>query len=529
MSQMLKSSGALGAATFTSRVLGLVREIAYARFMGDGWVAGAFMLAFMVPNLFRRLLGEGALTASFIPIFKEKEKVEGDAEMWRAANAVISALIIGATAIIILGIIVVSIRLLFPFQTQQTALMFRLLRIMFPYVLLVCLAAIFMGMLNARGHFFVPAIGAAMLNVVMIASVFLVAPALGRTLDTQIRGLAIGVVLAGIVQAAFQLPLLRREGFSYQWTSPFGDPTVKRVIRQMLPATIGVAAYQLNVMFTQGIAFYVDPGVVASFNYAVRLMELPQGVFGLSLATYLLPTLAGLSAEKKYDEFRSTLGDGLGYLVFINLLATVLLVILAEPMIRLLFERGRFVLYSTARASLALVYLAPGLLAFSMVNILARAFYALGDTATPMKISVLCLALNAVLTFLFIRSLRQGGLGVANTLSSIVNVCLLAYALRKKIERIELRSLIQQAPAMISAAVIAGTAAWMADYWYDRLIGHANLILKMGAVLFPALFATLVYFTICWQLKVPYMKDISRVVSSVARRLRPARRASHSC
>src|SRR3954466_6334204 len=213
---MLKSSGAMAVATLTSRVLGMVREIVYAGFMGNTWIASAFMLAFMVPNLFRRLLGEGALTAAFIPIFKEKEKVEGETEMWRAANAVISGLIVGATAIVILGIIVVSVRLWFPFRSEQTFLMFRLLRVMFPYVLLVCLAAILMGMLNARGHFFIPAIGAAMLNVVMIASVFLLAPALGHGLERQIFGLAIGVVLAGVVQAAFQMPMLHKEGFRFR-------------------------------------------------------------------------------------------------------------------------------------------------------------------------------------------------------------------------------------------------------------------------------------------------------------------------
>src|SRR5207253_836138 len=194
---------------------------------------------------------------------------------------------------------------------------------------------------------------------------------------------------------------------------PWQDQTVRRVGRQMLPAAVGVAAYQLNVMFTQGIAFWLDPGVMASFDYAVRLMELPQGVFGLSLATYLLPTLSGIAAEKKFDEFRSTLGDGLGYLVFINLLASILLIILAEPMIRLLFERRAWAADATARASLALACLAPGLVAFSMVNILARAFYALGDTKTPMKTSVFCLTLNAILTFALVFQFKQAGLGVA--------------------------------------------------------------------------------------------------------------------
>jgi len=520
MSQMLKSSGALGAATLTSRVLGLLREIAYARFMGDGWVAGAFILAFMIPNLFRRLLGEGALTAAFIPIFKEKEKLEGDVEMWRAANAVISGLLVAAVVIIVIGVAVVSGILKFGHFDGQNLLMLQLLRVMFPYVLLVCLAAILMGMLNARGHFFVPAIGAGMLNVVMIASVFLIAPLMRHGLENQIFGLAIGVLVAGCVQAGFQVPVLRREGFRYRWTAPWKDETVRRVVRQMLPATIGVAAYQMNVMFTQGIAFWVDPTVVASFNYAVRMMELPQGVFGLSLATYLLPTLSGLSAEKKYDEFRTTLGDGLGYLVFINLLASILLMLLAEPMIRLLFERGRFDAYSTSRAALALLYLAPGLLAFSMVNILARAFFALGDTKTPMKVSIFCFGLNAVLTFALIFPLRQGGLGLANTLTSVINVGLLGYALRKKIGGLELRRLWQQVPGMAGAAFVAATMAWLISWQWQNRVAHTNLWLKIGAVAVPSLVAAFLYFGICWQLKVPYMSDIVRMVPARLR-IRP--------
>ncbi|MDB6122618.1 MAG: integral rane protein MviN, partial [Pedosphaera sp.] len=240
----------MAAATMTSRVLGMVREMIYARFMADGWEAGAFQLAFMVPNLFRRLLGEGALTASFIPIFKDKEKNASEAEMWRSANAVISGLIIASCVIIGLGMIGVSLALEVGHFEAETDLMLRLLRVMFPYVLLVCLTAVFMGMLNARGHFFIPAIGAAVLNVVMIASVLWLAPHMGRELSEQIFALAIGVLLAGVAQAAFQLPSLHREGFRYHWASPWNDETVRRVLRQMVPATIGVAAFQINVLMT---------------------------------------------------------------------------------------------------------------------------------------------------------------------------------------------------------------------------------------------------------------------------------------
>ena len=521
MSQMLKSSGAMGAATLTSRVFGLVREIVYARFMGDGWVAGAFMLAFMIPNLFRRLLGEGALTAAFIPVFKEKEKTAGEPEMWRAANAVISGLIASSAVLIAAGVIGVSIALMAGVGSGTNALMLELLRVMSPYLLLVCLAAVFMGMLNARGHFFVPAMGATMLNVVMIASVLWLAPRIGPRLDQQIFGLAIGVVIAGIAQATFQLPLLRKEGFRYQWVSPWRDPTVRRVVEQMIPGAIGVAAFQINVLVTQGFAFWVDPGVVASFNYAVRLMELPQGVFGISLATYLLPTLAGLAAEKKYPEFRATLGQGLGYLVFVNLLASALLLVLAEPMVRLLFERGKFDEASTARASLALACLAPGLVAFSVVNILARAFYALGDTKTPMRISIFCLALNAVFAAGLIWRFKQAGLGVANTASAVVNVGLLLHALRRKLGKLELAGVRRHFASLLGAAIVAGAAAWWFAIECEKRFGHATLLPRAGQVFGPILAAVIIYFALAFWLKVPFAGEF---VGLITRRMDKVRR-----
>src|SRR5258708_11351976 len=228
MSQMLKSSGAMAAATLTSRVLGMVREMVYANFMGTTWVASAFLLAFQIPNLFRRLLGEGALTAAFIPIFKEKEKLEGDAAMWRASNAVISGLIVLTCIVVALGFLVVRAALAFGHDRfeAKTLLMLSLLRVMLPYLILACLTAVFMGILNARGHFFIPAMGATMLNVVMIASVFFLAPHAGRRLDEKIFALAIGVLAAGVAQAAFQLPSLWREGFAFHWVNPWPDETV---------------------------------------------------------------------------------------------------------------------------------------------------------------------------------------------------------------------------------------------------------------------------------------------------------------
>lgn len=518
MSQMLKSSGAMALATLTSRVLGMVREMVYASFMGNTWVASAFVMAFQVPNLFRRLLGEGALTAAFIPIFKQKEVRDGEPEMWRSANAVISGLVTVAGVLTVLVVLGISIALVSGVYQPETRLMLRLLRLMFPYMLLVCLAAVFIGMANARGHFFVPALGAVMLNVIMIASVLVLAPRMGFEIQDQVRGLAIGVVVAGLAQAFFQLPSLMREGYRYQWVSPWRDPTVREVVRKMLPGSIGVAAFQINVLLTQCFSFWLEPTVVSTFNYSVRLMELPQGMFGVSLATYLLPTLSGLAAEKKFPEFRDTLRQGLGHLAFANLLAAAISLALAEPIVRLLFERGVFGPDATHRVAMALACLAPGLLMFSMNNILARAFFALGDTSIPMKISVFCLALNLAFAFLLVREYRESGLALANTLSACFNLALLLYALRRKLSRLDFGHLPGTLFALIGAAVLAGLSAGGLSRWWEGHLGHRTLVFKMGAVFVPGAVASAGYWLLALWLKVPAATEMTALIAKKLRK-----------
>lgn len=523
MSQMLKSSGAMALATLSGRVLGLAREVVYAAFMGNTWVASAFVMAFQVPNLFRRLLGEGALTAAFIPIFKQKEVQEGEREMWRTANAVISGLVAVAAAITLLVAIGISIALLVGVRNAETRLMLRLLRLMFPYMLLVCLAAVLIGMANARGHFFVPALGAVVLNIVMIASVLWLAPRMGVRLDQQIFGLAIGVLAAGFAQSVFQLPSLSREGYRYRWVSPWADPTVHQVVRKMLPGSIGVAAFQINVLITQCFAFVFDPSIVSTFNYSVRLMELPQGMFGISLATYLLPTLAGLAAEKKYPEFRQTLRQGLGALALANLIATAIALALAEPIVRLLFQRGMFSENATHRVALALACLAPGLLMFSMNNIVARAFYALNDIKTPMKISVFCLAVNLVMAFWLVKYFQRTsiggevGLAIANTVSASFNVVLLIYALRRKLGFLGMSSLRQSLVGLMSGALLAGIVAALVYRLWELKLGHRTLSVKFGAVFVPGTAAGLVYWISALWLRVPAALELTELILSKVR------------
>lgn len=552
---MLKASGAMAAATLLSRVLGLLREQAYMYFLGTTWVNDAFQYAFTVPNLFRRLLGEGALTAAFIPVFKEKERLHGEVEMWQAANAVISGLLVSATVIVGLVLVLVSLALAYgapvggpppavgigavhqeaaaatnwlaltgghvhmwsPGQfPPKIVLMLRLLRVMFPYMILVCLTAVMMGMLNARGHFFIPAMGAAMLNVVMIASVYWLAPKFGaglpreQKLPVQIFALAYGVLAAGVAQAAFQLPTLRRDGFRYRWVSPWKNEIVRRVVRQMIPGTIGVAAYQINVALVQLVAFFVGTGVISSFNGATRLMELPQGMFGISLATFLLPTLSGLAADKNYPEFRATLRSGLASLMFLNLIASVLLVALAEPIVRLLFEHGdKFTATSTIRVASALICLAPGLVAFSTANILARAFYALGDTKTPMKISIVCLSINFLASCLLMPPLQERGPGIANICSSALNVGLLFFALRKKLGKLEMQSLRHDFLCLLWMAVGAGFVALLAWRFWESRLHHDTLALKIGAVFVPAIIAGGLYWLAALLARIPAAREMT--------------------
>jgi putative peptidoglycan lipid II flippase len=328
-------------------------------------------------------------------------------------------------------------------------------------------------------------------------------------------------LLAGLVQAFFQLPSLSKEGFRYTWVAPWQDPTVREVARKMIPGSIGVAAFQINVLVTQCFSFWFDPTIVSTFNYSVRLMELPQGMFGISLATYLLPTLSGLAVEKKFPEFRQTLAQGLSHLAFANLLASAIAVSLAEPIVRLIFEHGKFGPEATQRVAVALACLAPGLLLFSMTNILARAFYALNDIKTPMKISILCLALNLLFALWLVQRYREAGLGIANSLSACFNVALLTYGLRRKLAHVGLAGLGRTLLLLASSAVLSGLIATIVSQLWESRLGHRTVSLKIGAVFVPAIAAGLFYWVVALWLRVPSAQEMSSLLlQKVGRRLR---------
>ncbi len=517
---MLKASGSLGAATMLSRILGMVRVMIYARFMGDTWVASAFYFAFQIPNLFRRLLGEGALSAALVPILKETEVRQGRDSMWQAASAALSLIFCLCSASVLLLAGICSLALwLGEGMTERNRLFFELLRLMSPYVLMVCLAAVLMGICNVRGHFFVPALGATMLNVIAIAAVLVLAPLMGTRLEDQIFGLVAGVLLAGLVQMVFQLPLLAREGFRPRFTAPWRHPSVGEISRRMAAGIVGVAAFQINVVFTQWIAFRQEDHIVASYEYAVRLMELPQGVIGISLATFMLTALSGLAARNRYPEFCRTLKEGMGHVIFANCLAASMLFVLAEPIVRLLFQYGEFDETSTERCRFALRCLVPGLVSFSLVNVAARAYFAMGDVKTPMRYSVYCFAANAALAIPLVPYLEEGGLGIANTISSMLNLCLLALGLRRRLPQLSYRDMLGSLGAVLAAAAAAGCLAWGCHRWIEGWMGHEALSARLAGVFAPLILGGVLYLGLSLWWRVGSAQESLSLASSLARRL----------
>ena len=470
MSKMLKSTSLMGAATLISRVLGLVREMVFAHLFGAGVVKGAFDIAYMVPNLFRRLLGEGALTAAFIPIFKGKLETEERQEVWRSANAVISGLVVVVSALIGLVLLGVGVAIGVGEFPEKTDLMLRLLMVLFPYVGFICVAAIFMGMLNAQGSFFVPALAPVLLNLIVIFSALFLIPGESEAKSHGVFVIAFAVLFAGFAQMAYMLPSLIKRGYRYRWVRPWGESVTKEVVQKMIPGTIGVAAFQINMMVTMLFAFAIGEGIVASFNYAVRLMEFPQGVFGVSLCTFMLPTLSGIAAKKEYGAFSKTLNRGLQFLIYVNFVVIGVTFVLAEPITRLILERGAFSVLDTANTSGALRYLAPSLIGYSFCGLLARAFYALGDVRTPMIISVVSLAVNLLIALLLVPPFKQNGLALANTLSSLGQAGLLMRALRIKLNG-RWNPFEGLKPALVCAPIAAGAAGlvWLSSQWLAPL------------------------------------------------------------
>jgi putative peptidoglycan lipid II flippase len=483
-----RSAGVIGIATMTSRVLGLVRDQVMAYLFGAGGQMDAFNVAFRIPNLVRDLFAEGAMSAAFVPAFT-RQLTGGDRERaWRLGNLVITTLVLVTGAVVAAGMVFSGpITRLFagsyaevPGKLELTA---QLTRVMFPFLTLVAVAAAFMGMLNALHRFFVPAVSPAMFNVGSIVCTVVLVPVMPMLGWPAIMAPAIGVLVGGFGQAAAQWPLLRREGFRLRPLLDFRDPGLREVLVLMGPGVIGLAGVQINVLVNTILAAREGDGPVSWLNYAFRLMYMPIGLFGVSIATAALPSLSRHAAREAHGEMRATIAHGLRLMLMLNMPATVGLMVLATPIVALIFEHGQFTGADTAATASALIWYAPGLIGYSAVKIAVPSFYALRDSRTPMMVSIATVAVNIALNLSLARVMGYRGLALGTALASMFNAALLLIVLRSRLGGLDGRSIASALARITVASAVMGAAAWGVDAaiaWW--LPGHALPVMLLRVV-----------------------------------------------
>lgn len=432
--QIAKSIGTVSLGTIFSRILGYLRDMLIANRFGASIVSDAFFVAWRIPNTLRELLGEGALSAAFIPVFAEYIKTKEKKEAWFLASLVINALLLISIVITLLGIVLapIIVTLTAPgFIGQETfSLAVTLTRIMFPFTIFICLAALVMGILNSCQHFTLPALAPAVLNLCMIISILFLCPFFT---SQPIFGLSIGLLLGGLVQLLIQLPGLIKEKIQYQFVlNPF-HPGVKRIVKLMLPRALGSAITQLNTTISNIMASFLASGSISALFYANRLVQLPMAIFGVAIGTVLFPTMASQAAEGRIDQLKGNLRWGLKMVILTSLPATVGLMVLGKPIIQLLLEHGEFGTNDTLMTHLALFFYASGLIGFSALKVIVPAFYAQHDTCTPVKIGIIAMLANVIFALLLMQPLAQGGLTLANSLAAFLNLSLLLIILRKRL------------------------------------------------------------------------------------------------
>jgi putative peptidoglycan lipid II flippase len=445
-----RATGIVGIAILCSRVLGLVREMVIASLFGATRNMDAFLTAFRAPNMLRDLFAEGALSTAFVTTFSRRIATEGDESAWRLASKVATLTLVFMSALTLLGVIFAPalIKVLAPgFAPDKADLTILLTRIMFPFILLVSLAALVMGMLNAKHVFGMPAMASSFFNLGSIIGGVALCYWLEPQTDWRhphfgergLIGLSIATLIGGLLQLVVQLPSLGRVGFKFWPDFNWRDPGVRTILTLMGPATIAASAVQVNVAVNSGFASALGDGPMTWLNIAFRLMQLPLGIFGVAVATVTLPLISRSAAVGNMSEFRGALAHAMRLVMLLTIPSAIGLIILAEPIISIIYEHGRFTAAATHQTAAALQFYAIGLAAYSGVKVLAPAFYALDKRHLPMLVSLLSIAVNFCLNWLFTFHLQLGhrGLALSTSLVAITNFLLLYGMMRRYAGRLE--------------------------------------------------------------------------------------------
>lgn len=513
--QVTQAAGVVGSATLASRLLGYVRDMVIANLFGAGMVSDAFIAAFRIPNMLRRLLGEGSLSIAFVPVYTECLNRQGHDEADRLAVSALRSLFIVLVMISAVGILLAPalVHLLaygFTDDPEKYALCIKLTRIMLPYAVFVGMVALCMGVLNVLGHFAAPALAPCLLNLAMIGMVMLFSW-YSPSPTTRAVGLSIGVVLGGVLQLGLQVPFLMQKGLRLWRAAPLWHPAMKEVLWMMGPAMFGAAVYQINSLVGCLLGSLLYQGSISYLYYADRLVQFPLGVFAIAMATAVLPTLSRQAASGQKQALRDTFSHSLRLVFFITLPAMVGLIVLREPIVAVLFQRGAFDAQTTRLTAGALLYYGIGLWAFSAVRIMTYTFYALKDTRTPVKVAFASIAGNMVLGVILMQPMQHNGLALALSLASILHLALLSAALRKKVGALGWRVLARSAARSGLCALIMGGAVWaMARQILPAGSNHTLVVL--GGLLVCITAGVAVYGALAYLLKAPELGAMKQLL-----------------
>lgn len=513
--QVTQAAGVVGSATLASRLLGYVRDMVIANLFGAGMVSDAFIAAFRIPNMLRRLLGEGSLSIAFVPVYTECLNRQGRDEADRLAVSALRSLFIVLVMISAVGILLAPalVHLLaygFTGNPEQYALCIKLTRIMLPYAVFIGMVALCMGVLNVLGHFAAPALAPCLLNLAMIGMVMLFSW-YSPSPTTRAVGLSIGVVLGGVLQLGLQVPFLIQKGLRLRRAAPLWHPAMKEVLWMMGPAMFGAAVYQINSLVGCLLGSLLDQGSISYLYYADRLVQFPLGVFAIAMATAVLPTLSRQAATGQKQALRDTFSHSLRLVFFITLPAMVGLIVLREPIVAVLFQRGAFDAQTTRLTAGALLYYGIGLWAFSAVRIMTYTFYALKDTRTPVKVAFASIAGNMVLGVTLMQPMQHNGLALALSLASILHLALLSAALRKKVGALGWRVLARSAARSGLCALIMGGAVWaMARQILPA--GSRHTLVVLGGLLVCITAGVAVYGVLAYLLKAPELGAMKQLL-----------------
>jgi putative peptidoglycan lipid II flippase len=513
-----KAAAVVGVAVMCSRILGLAREMIFNGLFGAGRTLDIFITAFRIPNLLRDLFAEGALSTAFVTTFSKKIAAEGDAPAWRLACKVGTLTLVVMSALTLLGIVFSSqlIGLLAGgFTGEDAILTAQLTALMFPFILLVSLAALAMGMLNAKHVFGWPAMASSFFNIGSIAG----GVALGWWLDPHfgrraLFGLGIGTLIGGLLQLVVQFPALGKIGFRPRLDFAWRDEGVRAVLRLMAPAIVAASAVQVNVMINTSFASHCEQGSVAWLNNAFRLMQLPLGIFGVAIGTVTLPLLAKSIALGNRDEFRVVLARGMRLALALTIPSSVGLIMLARPIISLIYEHGKVTAYQTDQSAAALRFYALGLVAYSAMKVLAPAFYAIDKRKTPMIVSFAAIGVNLLLNWIFTFRMNLGHRGLALSTGGVatINFLVLYMLMRRETGALETRQMCSVLVKLLIAsaalgAVCGASQTWVLSNWSQ----HA--FLWKGAMLFATIAAAgAVFFVVARLLRIEELDEFTDVV-----------------